>query len=59
MPNEMKIFLCLLISGVALAQANLGELRLMIKDPGGSPVEANVTLISEANDYRRASMDES
>lgn len=38
----------------AFGQSSTGELRLSIADPAGRPVEAQVELVSEANQYRAA-----
>ena len=51
--TKMRLFLGLLAAIGAFGQANTGELRLVVTDPGGSPVQSTVTLVSEANDYHR------
>jgi hypothetical protein len=47
--------LCGLFAALNLfAQANTGELRLVVVDPSGSPVQATVELVSAANQYSRS-----
>jgi len=48
-----RILLSLLVAVAAWGQSNTGELRLLITDPSGSPVEASVKLASEVNEYSR------
>jgi hypothetical protein len=50
---SIRLFLCLLTATVAFGQADTGELRLLVTDPSGSPIEASVGLTSEANQYNR------
>ena len=48
-----KYALLLFFSGAyALCQSNSGELRLTVSDPSGHPVQTQVQLVSEANQYR-------
>ncbi len=46
-----RLFLFLTLALAAFGQANTGELRLLITDPSGSPVQASVQLSSEVNEY--------
>lgn len=48
-----QLLFCFLLATSAFAQANLGELRLGVVDPAGSPVRSTVAVVSEANDYHR------
>ena len=50
----MKRFACLIVvvTQPLLCQSNTGELRLHVTDPSGRPVETNVQLVSQANQYR-------
>ncbi len=43
----------LLCAVLAFAQAEKGELRVLVTDPSGSPVQASVELASEVNQYNR------
>ena len=49
----IRLFGCLLFAFSAFGQANTGELRLLITDPSGSPLQASAGLISEVNQYNR------
>jgi hypothetical protein len=42
-----------LVAVLAFGQANTGELRLLVTDPSGSPVQASVKLASQVNEYSR------
>jgi hypothetical protein len=46
-----RLLLLPLVAAVAFGQADTGELRLLVKDPSGSPVQASVKLASAVNDY--------
>ena len=48
-----RFFCCLLLAVSAFGQANTGELRLLVTDPSGSPIEASVALASDVNQYNR------
>ncbi|MGA3213964.1 MAG: TonB-dependent receptor, partial [Terriglobales bacterium] len=50
----IRTFPLLLVAIVASGQADMGELRLLVTDPSGSPVPASVELASEVNQYSRA-----
>jgi hypothetical protein len=45
--------LTVLVAFVAFGQAGTGELRLLVTDPSGSPVQASVRLASQVNQYSR------
>jgi len=45
------LFLLLLTAG-QFAQSNTGELRLLVIDPSGLPLQSQVDLVSEANQFR-------
>jgi outer membrane cobalamin receptor len=42
---------CLFVAAAAFGQADRGELRLLVADPSGAPVQASIKLASEVNDY--------
>src|SRR6516225_5715884 len=39
----------LLFTAVQFGQSSTGELRLIVTDPGGLPLQSSVTLVSEVN----------
>jgi hypothetical protein len=47
------LFLSLALAAVLYGQANTGELRILVVDPTGSPIQAPVALVSTANQYNR------
>ncbi len=46
--------LVLFLGSMAPAQSNRGELRLIVTDPAGLGVKANVQIVSDANQYRNS-----
>ncbi len=48
------LFLLAVATSPVYGQSNTGELRLMVRDPAGRPLDAGVHLVSEANQYRAA-----
>ena len=55
MSNQMTVKLVLIsaLAVLALAQVNTGELRLSVKDSSGLPIQAQVEVSSQANQYDR------
>ena len=49
----IRLFGGLLFALALFGQANTGELRLLVVDPSGSPIQASVALVSEVNQYNR------
>jgi hypothetical protein len=49
----LRLLAFTLIASAVFGQNNLGELRLLVTDPSGSPVPASVTVLSEVNKYKR------
>lgn len=55
MPRSIRDFPLLLVLGsICFCQTNTGEIRFHITDPAGLGVKATVTIVSEANQYRRS-----
>jgi outer membrane cobalamin receptor len=48
---KRSIILFFLLSVAAMGQSNTGELRLKLSDPSGLGIRANVTVVSEANQF--------